>query len=87
MRLFKEKNRKFELLKTQELKNVNGIWNTEKGKEPVGFFNINLPEPDLLLLKVELDLGYILKFDGGTVAPIPSYKTHTFTLNSAAREV
>lgn len=86
LRLYKEKNRKFELLKTQELKLGGGIWNTERGKEPVGFCTISLPEPDLSLLRVEVDLGYVLKFDGGIVTPIPSFKTHTFTLNSAARE-
>ena len=87
LRLYKEKNRKFELLKTQQLKLDDGVWNTEKGREPVGFCNISLPEPDLSLLKVELDLGYVLKFDGGTVRPIPSFVTHTFTLNSFARKV
>lgn len=87
LRLYKEKNRKSELLKIQELKSDGGVWSIERGKEPVGFCNITLPEPDLLLLRVELDLGYVLTFSGGVVTPIPSFTTHSFTLNSAAREV
>ncbi|BFM36643.1 PAAR domain-containing protein [Acinetobacter towneri] len=87
LRLYKEKNRKSELLIRQELKSDGGVWSTERGKEPVGFCNVALPDPDLLPLKVELDLGYVLMFNGGTVTPIPSFTTYTFTLNSAAREV
>ncbi|MFC6052722.1 hypothetical protein A6M14_07750 [Acinetobacter sp. Ac_877] len=87
LRLYKENNRQFELLGTHKLKSDSGIWNTERGKEPVGFVNITLPKPDLSLLKVELDMGYQLVFDGGTVFPSPSFVKHSFTFNSAAREV
>lgn len=87
LRLYKKNNRNFEILSTENLKVGEGIWNSEHGKEPVGFCNITLPKPDLSLLKVELDMGYRLVFDGGLVIPEPSFKKYTFTLNSAAREI
>lgn len=87
LRLYKENNRQFELLGTHKLKSDNGIWNTERGKEPVGFVNITLPEPDLSPLKVELEMGYKLIFDGGTLLPSPSFVKYSFTFNSAAREI
>ena len=87
LRLYKENNRNFELLSTHKLKSEEGIWNTERGKEPVGFVNITLPEPDLSLLKVELQMGYEAKLDGGSIYPNPRFVKHSFTLNSAAREI
>ncbi len=87
LRLYKENNRQFKLLSTHTLKSDNGVWNTERGKEPVGFCNVILPEPDLSLLKVELEMGYKLIFDGGVLLPSPSFVKYSFTLNSAAREV
>lgn len=87
LHLYKESNRDFELLSKQRLKIEGGVWNTDRGKEPVGFCSITLPKPDLALLKIKLNLGYSLEFDGGVVFPIPSSISHTFTLNSAAREI
>lgn len=74
-------------MKTKKLKLDDGIWNTERGKEPVGFCNIDLPEPDLSLIKVELEMGYEARMDGGGIYPNPRFVTHIFTLNSAAREI
>lgn len=87
VRLYKESNRKFELLGIHRLKSEGGIWNTERGREPVGFSDISLPKPDLSLLKVELEMGYEAIFDGGKVVPTPSFVKYSFTLNSAARQI
>ena len=87
LRLYKENSRKFELLSIHNLKSEDGIWNTERGKEPVGFISITLPEPDLSLLKVELQMGYEAKLNGGTIYPNPRFVKHSFTLNSADREI
>ncbi|WP_374667837.1 hypothetical protein [Acinetobacter sp.] len=65
LHLYKENNNQFELLSKQRLKTDGGVWDTERGKEPVGFCSITLPKPDLSLLKVKLNLGYSLEFDGG----------------------
>jgi len=86
VRLYKDKDGKFELLINQKLKLEKGIWDTDRRKEPVGSCEIFLPEPDLSSLRAELDLGYILRFDGGTVTPIPSFMTHSFTLKSSSRK-
>ncbi|MCH4245171.1 PAAR domain-containing protein [Acinetobacter gerneri] len=85
LKIYREENRQFEFISSETLKIGNGIWNTEKGVEPVGSCNIKLPKPNLSTLKVTLDLGYEAKHDGGTAVPNPRFTTHTFTLSSGSR--
>lgn len=65
----------------------SGVWNTEKGKIPLGSCTIKLPEPNIQLVEVELELGYTAQPSDsvGFVTPIPPYKKHKFTLTSFAR--
>ncbi len=87
VKIFREKARDFKLLSQKNLEIGNGVWNTEKGKEPVGSGTILLPEPNLSLIKVEMQMGYEAKLDGGIIYPNPRFTTHTFTLTSAARRI
>lgn len=87
VKIFREEVRDFKLITHKNLEIGNGIWNTEKGKEPVGSGTIILPEPNLSIIKVEMQMGYEAKLDGGLIYPNPRYVTHTFTLNSAARRI
>jgi uncharacterized Zn-binding protein involved in type VI secretion len=87
LKIYREKNREFKFITSKNLEKKAGYWSTEKGKEPVGFCKIALPEPNLSLMKVVLEMGYEARLDGGKVVPNPSYVTHTFTLNSAERLV
>ncbi|ENX11935.1 hypothetical protein F895_03439 [Acinetobacter sp. CIP 64.2] len=64
-----------------------GFWDTSREKEPVGSCTIDLPEPNLQLVTVELIAGYRAKFDGGLIIPMPPTTTFKFTLNSATRPV
>lgn len=72
---------------TTRLKVGSGVWDTEKGKIPLGSCTIKLPEPNISLVEVELELGYTAQPSDsvGFVTPIPPYKKYTFTLNSFAR--
>lgn len=74
-------------LGTTRLQVGSGIWNTEKGKIPLGSCTIKLPEPNIQLVEVELELGYTARPNDsvGFVTPIPPYKKHKFTLTSYAR--
>lgn len=67
------------------LKVGKGFWNTEKERQPVGSCEITLPAPDLQAITASLELGFEGKFDNGKVVPNPPFKTHTFTITSAAR--
>lgn len=87
LKLMKNKNREQEFIGSYQLIKGAGYWDLEKGQEPVGFCHIQLPEPDLSLITVELTMGYIAKLEGGNIVPVPSQMTHTFTLNSAARKL
>ncbi|AVH13769.1 PAAR domain-containing protein (plasmid) [Acinetobacter indicus] len=87
VKIFREEARDFKLITHKNLEIGKGVWNTEKGKAPVGSATITLPEPNLSILKVEMQMGYEAKLDGGLIYPNPRYVTHTFTLNSAARRI
>ena len=87
LKIYKENSRKYDLIQFQQLKKEAGYWNTENGREPVGSCKIQLPLPDLSLVKVVLEMGYEAKLDSGGIFPNPRFVTHTFTLNSAARSV
>lgn len=67
------------------LKVSKGFWNTENDRQPVGSCEITLPSPDLQVITVSLELGFEGKFDNGKAVPNPPYKTHSFTITSAAR--
>ncbi|AMW78901.1 hypothetical protein AMD27_08435 [Acinetobacter sp. TGL-Y2] len=79
--------RKGEDFGTTRLQVGSGVWNTEKGKIPLGSCTIELPEPNIQLVEVELELGYTARPNDsvGFVTPIPPYKKHKFTLTSFAR--
>ena len=86
LRIFREKNRTFEFILSKKLTmGEPGYWDNTKGKEPVGTCSIILPEPNLSIVKVELELGYEARIDVSAVVTTPSHMTHTFTLTSAAR--
>ena len=88
LHLYIEKNQAFEFILSKKLTmGEPGYWDNSKGKEPVGACEIILPEPNLSIIKAELKLGYEAQFDEGTIYPIPSYMTHTFSLISAARVI
>ncbi|MCH4246067.1 PAAR domain-containing protein [Acinetobacter gerneri] len=87
LKIYKQKIRKFEEIQFQQLKKDSGYWDTGKGKEPVGFCKIQLPKPDLDLIKVVLEMGYEAKLDGGVIVPMPRFVTHEFTLTSGSRRV
>ncbi|MDK1620803.1 PAAR domain-containing protein [Acinetobacter baumannii] len=82
VRLFKDKK---PISGPIALKVGKGYWNTENDRQPVGSCDITLPAPDLEVITVELQLGFEGKFDNGKVIPNPPYKTHSFTITSAAR--
>lgn len=64
-----------------------GVMNTENSKIPLSSCIIKLPEPNIHLVEVELELGYTARPSDsvGFVTPIPPYKKHKFTLTSFAR--
>lgn len=64
-------------------------WSTDKNKAPLGSCTIKLPEPNLQLVDVELELGYtaVISDTVGSVHPMPPIKKYKFSLNSAARKV
>lgn len=72
-----------------KLKKEQGYWPTDKNKAPLGSCTIKLPEPNLQLVHVELELGYtaVISDTVGSVHPIPPIKKYKFSLNSAARKV
>ncbi|WP_080632045.1 PAAR domain-containing protein [Acinetobacter calcoaceticus] len=72
-----------------KLKKDKGYWPTDKNKAPLGSCTIKLPEPNLQLVDVELELGYtaVISDTVGSVHPIPPIKKYKFSLNSAARKV
>lgn len=82
-------SREGQVINTSKLSIGEGIWDTDKKKQPLGSCNITLPEPNLQLVEVELTLGYTVKpaDSVGYVTPIPPYKKHTFKLNSASKRV
>ncbi len=70
-----------------KLKVGEGVWDTDKKRMPLGSCNITLPEPNLQLVEVELELGYnvIPNNTRNIISPVPPYKKYTFELNSASR--
>lgn len=87
LKVYKESNSKFEFIQHVNLIKEAGFWDADKGKEPVGSCTVKLPEPDLSIIKIILEMGYEAKLDGGIIFPNPRFVTHTFTLNSAARKM
>lgn len=69
------------------LKVGGGFWDTSRDKQPVGSCTIELPEPNLQTITVELTAGYRAKFDVGLIIPMPPTTTFKFDLNSATRLV
>jgi len=69
------------------LKVGGGFWDTSRDKHPVGSCTIELPEPNLQIVTVELIAGYRAKFDSGLIIPMPPTTTFKFDLNSATRRV
>ncbi|MCH7385585.1 PAAR domain-containing protein [Acinetobacter dispersus] len=69
------------------LKVGGGFWDTSRDKQPVGSCTIELPEPNLQPVTVELTAGYRAKFDVGLIIPMPPTTTFKFDLNSATRRV
>ncbi|SPL69124.1 PAAR motif protein [Acinetobacter stercoris] len=80
-------SREKSLLTSKNLELKEGYWDTTKGKEPVGSCKIQLPEPNLQIVTVSIVLGYIAKFDGGSLIPTPPSTKYTFTLSSASRPI
>lgn len=72
-----------------KLKSNQGYWPTDQNKAPLGSCTIKLPEPNLQLVDVELELGYtaVILDTVGSVHPMPPIKKYKFSLNSAARKV
>ncbi|OTG65052.1 PAAR domain-containing protein [Acinetobacter silvestris] len=72
---------------TTKLKVGSGIWNTDKGRIPLGSCNIILPDPNIQIVEVSLELGYTAQPSDsvGAVSPLPPYKKYKFTLNSYAK--
>lgn len=72
-----------------KLKKESGFWNIEKNKQPVGSCTITLPEPNIQIVEVRLELGYSAQISDsvGSIYPIPPLKVYTFKLNSAGRKI
>lgn len=64
-----------------------GMWDTTNGKEPVGSCEIILPEANLQLVTVNLDIGYIGQLNGGRIVPIPPSVKFSFNVNSRAKQI
>lgn len=74
---------------TKKIDDTDGIWNTEKGKVPVGSAVIELPKSNLSIVTVELKLGYFAQVNDsvGQIAPIPPTTSYSFTLTSIAKRI
>ena len=74
---------------TKKIDDTDGIWNTEKGRVPVGSAVIELPKSNLSLVTVDLKLGYFAQVNDsvGQIAPIPPTTSYSFTLTSIAKRI
>ncbi|MCH7336115.1 PAAR domain-containing protein [Acinetobacter sp. NIPH 2699] len=82
-------SRKGEHIAKVKLTADSGFWPSDKNKAPVGSCTIKLPEPNLQLVDIKLELGYyaVISDTVGSVYPMPPIKKYEFSLNSAARRV
>lgn len=69
----------------QQLKVGKGVWNTDNNKKPVGQHTFTLPKADMNKIQVEIILGYVVKFDGGNMTPIPPTTTYNITLGTQTK--